>query len=94
VNTNHTQIPTLDARPGDHYAFIAAETHEQFGGRILARERTLVQVRWADGHESWTPLDVSDGTVEIYRYGESSDVAMAVTAPGTNHQEPPEQIWQ
>jgi len=93
MNTTN-QVPTLNAQPGDRYAFIAAETHEQFGGRILARERTLVQVRWADGHESWTPLDVSDGTVEVYRNGESSDVAMAVAAPGTNHQEPSEQVWQ
>ena len=92
--TTNTQIPTLDAQPGDRFAFIAAETRDRFSGLVLARERMLVQVRWADGHESWTPLDVSEGTVEVYRNGESGDVAMAVAPPGTDHQEPPEQVWQ
>jgi len=92
--TNYTPIPTLDARPGDRYSFTAAETGDRFGGLVLARERALVQVRWHDGHESWTPLEVDAGTVEVYRNGKSSDAAMAIAAPGANHQEPPPQVRQ
>ena len=93
-NRESRKITTLDARPGDRFTFIAEETGNRFSGLILALEQSLVQVQWADGHESWTPLDVSEGTVEVYRNGESSDIAMAVAAPGANHQEPSEQVWQ
>ena len=92
--TNYTPIPTLDARPGDRYSFTAAETGDRFGGLVLARERALVQVRWSDGHESWTPLEVDAGTVEVYRNGKSDNAAMAIAAPGTTHQEPSEPLWQ
>ena len=92
--TNYTQIPTLDAQLGDRYSFIAAETSEQFGGLILARELNLVQVRWGDGHESWTPLEVHEGTVEVYRNGKSSDTAMAIAAPGANHQGAQTSVWR
>ena len=91
MNTTN-RIPTLDARPGDRFAFIAAETRDRFGGLVLARERALVQIRWTDRHESWTPLEVDAGMVEVYRNGKSGDAAMAVTAPGTNHQEPAAQV--
>ena len=66
-NRESRKITTLDARPGDRYSFIAAETRDRFGGLVLARERSLVQVQWADGHESWTPLEVHKGKVEIMR---------------------------
>jgi len=65
--TVHTPIPSLDARPGDRFTFIAEETGERFEGQILAKELNLAQVRWADGHESWTPLEVHKGKVEIMR---------------------------
>ena len=67
MNTNHTQIPTLDALPGDRFTFIAEEIGNRFSGLILALEQSLVQVQWADGHESWTPLEVHKGKVEIMR---------------------------
>lgn len=92
--TNNTQIQPHDARPGDRFTFIAAETGTHFRGLILARELSLVQVRWTDGHESWTPLEVSEGKVEVYRDGKPSNIDVAVAAPGTNHQEPSAQIWQ
>ena len=60
-------IPPLDAATGDRFVFVAEDTGARFQGQVLARERTLVQVRWQDGHTSWTPLTVERGTVEVTR---------------------------
>lgn len=62
----------MDARTGDNFLFIAVDD-VRFRGLILDRdelELDLVHVRWADGHESWTPLQVQVGTVEVWRDGE------------------------
>ena len=94
-NRESRKITTLDARPGDRFTFIAEETGNRFSGLILALEQSLVQVQWdSDGHKSWTYLETIKGTVEIHRYGKPNDTGMAVAPPGTDHQEPPEQVWQ
>ena len=61
---DNIEVDVLDAQPGDHFAFIATNGI-RFNGLILARELALVQVRWDDGHESWTALEVSEGSVEV-----------------------------
>ena len=63
------EVDVLDAQPGDRFAFIATND-VRFGGLILERESDLVQIRWDDGHESWTALEVSEGAVEVSRNGE------------------------
>ena len=60
-------MTATDAGPGDRFVFVADETSERFAGDILARDGDLVQVRWDDGHESWTPLVVDKGATEVYR---------------------------
>ena len=60
----NVKVDVLDAQPGDHFHFIATNGI-RFHGLILARELALVQVRWDDGHESWTALEVSEGSVEV-----------------------------
>jgi len=66
---DNIEVDVLDAQPGDHFAFIATNGI-RFNGLILARELALVQVQWDDGHESWTALEVEEGSVEVSRNGE------------------------
>jgi len=65
----NVEVNALDAQPGDRFTFIATND-VRFCGLILARVLDLVQVRWNDGHESWTALEVEVGTVEVSRDGE------------------------
>lgn len=67
-NAQH-KVPAADAGPGDTFTFTTDETGERFAGTILARELDLVQVQWDDGHESWTPLTVEKGKVEVKHHG-------------------------
>lgn len=71
MDNEYVKVDALDAQPGDRFTFVATNDI-RFGGLILAREESnLVQVRWdSDGHESWTALVVSEGTVEVERDGE------------------------
>ena len=66
MDREYVKIDALDAQPGDHFHFIATNGI-RFCGLILARESNLVQVQWDDGHESWTALEVEEGTVEVSR---------------------------
>ena len=69
MESANVEVNVLDAQPGDHFHFIATNGI-RFCGLILERELELVQVRWNDGHESWTALEVSEGAVEVSRNGE------------------------
>ena len=69
MERTNIEVDVLDAQPGDRFAFIATNS-VRFCGLILARELALVQIRWDDGHESWTALEVEEGSVEVSRNGE------------------------
>ena len=64
MERTNIEVNALDAQPGDHFHFIATNGI-RFCGLILARESNLVQVQWDDGHESWTSLEVEEGSVEV-----------------------------
>ena len=66
MDREYVKVDVLDAQPGDRFTFIATND-VRFGGLILERELDLVQVQWDDGHESWTALEVEEGTVEVSR---------------------------
>ena len=68
MDHDNVEVNALDAQPGDRFTFIATND-VRFGGLILERELDLVQVQWDDGHESWTALEVEEGTVEVMRDG-------------------------
>jgi len=68
MESANVEVNVLDAQPGDRFAFVATNGI-RFCGLILKRELELVQVRWNDGHESWTALEVSEGAVEVMRDG-------------------------
>jgi len=69
MELDNVEVDVLDAQPDDRFAFVATNGI-RFCGLILARVLDLVQVRWNDGHESWTALEVEVGTVEVSRDGE------------------------
>jgi len=62
------EVDVFDAQPGDRFAFVATNGI-RFCGLILKRELDLVRLQWDDGHESWTALEVEEGTVEVTRDG-------------------------
>ncbi|HUW11448.1 MAG TPA: hypothetical protein VM537_17075 [Anaerolineae bacterium] len=65
---DNIEVDVLDAQPGDHFAFVATNGI-RFCGLILEQELDLVRLQWDDGHESWTALEVEEGTVEVMRDG-------------------------
>jgi hypothetical protein len=89
------KIDPADARPGDRFVFVADEGGERFVGTILMLAATdmttLAQVRWDDERESWTPLTVTRGIVEVWR-GEQDGTEVAIETSGADHQEPQEAV--